>query len=184
MYIHSTSSSPSLALLLLAMFISPSSSGQTEPPRPNAPVDIPVEKVINYLQSDIFIKPGWGLKAVRLGMSFRQVMEKWGKPEKSRRTGAFGRYIEWIYTAGDGTEILLSGGKAIGSISIRGKMHSSYETTEGARFGMATYSVTSIYGRPKEGVKEKAMDYPAKGIKFHIKNGRVHIITVKPQKRN
>lgn len=171
---------PSLALFILVL-ISPIVCSQETSDQPNPPVDIPVEKVIRYLQSDIFVKPGLGLKKVRLGMTFRQVLEKWGKPEKSRRTGAFGRQIEWIYTAGDGTEILLSGGKMIGVISLRGKMQSSYETTEGARFGMATYSITSIYGRPREGFKDSIMDYPKRGIKFIFRNGRVHIITVKPR---
>jgi len=171
---------PSLALLILVL-ISPIVYSQETPDQSNPSVDIPIEKVIRYLQSDIFIKPGLGLKKVRLGMTFRQVIDKWGKPEKSRRTGAFGRQIEWIYTAGDGTEILLSGGTIIGAISLRGKMQSSYETTEGARFGMATYSITSIYGRPREGLKDSIMDYPERGIKFIFQNGRVHIITVKPR---
>ena len=171
-------------VLLVATFCSPVCYSQSENSQSTTPVDIPMEKIVKYLRSDIFIKPGRGLKAVKLGMSYQDVMKAWGKPDKSRRAGAFSRSIEWMYLAGDGTEILLGGGKAIGSISIRGKMHSIYETTEGARFGMPTYAITSIYGRPQEGVKENTMDYPDKGIKFHFKNNRVHIITVKPQAQN
>lgn len=129
------------------------------------------ELVVEYLQQDIFLRPGVGLKSVKLGMPFQAVLQAWGEPA-SRGEGD----TKLIYTAGSHTRIILSGDDSVESIRVKGGLGSPYTTTEGVSFGMAQHHLATFYGAKQ--ARSGKVTYSKRGIGFGFTQGRVSEIRI------
>lgn len=155
---------PALVSIVLAGFVAPPpAAAQNELP------DNAAELITDYLEQDIFLRPGVGLKKVRLGMSFEALRQTWGLP--SRDSGGGLMDSKWVYEVGKHTRITVSGGQSVESIRIRGGISSPYVTTEGAAFGMPRHQLATIYGAAKR--SSGALSYPHRGIGFDFEQGQV-----------
>ncbi|MBS1269100.1 MAG: hypothetical protein MAG794_00043 [Gammaproteobacteria bacterium] len=134
--------------------------------------------VTDYLQRDIFLQPGVGLKKVKIGTAFDRVLQTWGPPTQKKRDNIFGN--RWTYKIADHTMITLIGGDSVEVMNITGKFTSPYVTTEGASFGMAQHQLATIYG-PKETDSER-LNYNDRGIGFVLDHGQVSKIRLFPPK--
>lgn len=132
------------------------------------------EMVTDYLKQDIFLRPGVGLKKVRLGMSFKQVQQTWGKPTRTRRQ-VFGEN-QWVYEVGDHTRIALIGDDSVESMRLEGGVASPYTTTEGASFGMAQHQLATIYGSGE--ADSERVTYAKRGVGFGLDQGQVSEIRI------
>lgn len=143
------------------------SAGQSDNP-PTA-----AELVTDYLKQDIFLRPGVGLKKVKIGTTFDQVLKVWGRPT-SKGGGIAGN--EWTYQLANNTRITLSGGDKVRTMDVAGGLGCPYVTTEGASFGMARYQLATIYGSaPGE---SDTVTYDHRGISFVLDHGQVSEIQV------
>lgn len=127
------------------------------------------EIVTDYLGQDVFLRPGVGLKKVRIGMDFKQILQAWGRPTIVEKNDIGG--TRWTYQIADHTRITLLGGNKVGTITIAGEFNSPYVTTEGAGFGMARHQIASIYG-PSDTDSDE-IDYDNRGIGFVLERGQV-----------
>lgn len=150
--------------------------GAALPPSAQSSDDIR-EKVIRYLQSDIFIIEGYGLKKVHLGQSLEDLIEKIGAPHKSSKASLFGASRKLYYRIDSNTEMLVLLTKSgVSQILFEGNMSSAYSTYGGARFGMSAQELRMIYGN---GVaKKNTIRYPRKGISFSFENGRLKVVQI------
>lgn len=130
------------------------------------------EMVTDYLRQDIFVSPGVGLKKVKIGMPFDQVLKAWGPP--TSKGGTIDN--QWTYQVGNNTKITLFGDNEVKVMKIAGGFNTPYVTTEGASFGMPQYQLATIYGAAKE-VAGKIM-YNQRGIGFAMDHGQVSEIQV------
>lgn len=127
------------------------------------------EMVTDYLEQDIFLRPGIGLKKVHVGMRFKDVLKAWGPP--TEKGGSIVIANKWTYQVGDHTKIKLAGNETVDEITIAGGVSSPYVTTEGASFGMAQYQLATIYGSAPE--KDDQVVYKQRGIGFVLDQGQV-----------
>ncbi len=125
----------------------------------------------------MFIAPGIGFKRVKIGDSFEEVLSAWGKPQ-AQKTALLSRKKQWYYSVNDTTVIMVEGKKTVEGITVSGGMTTPFETTEGARCGMAPYQIVTIYGAAPEGDLQEKLDYPRRGIAFEFQGGAVRTITV------
>lgn len=132
------------------------------------------ELVIQYLQQDIFLRPGVGLKSVKLGMPFEAVLQAWGEPA-SRDSGSW-TDTKLIYRAGNHTRIILSGDDSVESMRVQGGLGSPYTTTEGVSFGMAQHHLATFYGAKQ--ARSGKVTYSKRGIGFGFTQGRVSEIRI------
>ena len=130
------------------------------------------EMVTDYLRQDIFVHPGVGLKKVKIGMPFNQVLRAWGPPTSKGGTVD----NQWTYQVGNDTKITLFGDNEVKVMKIAGGFNTPYVTTEGASFGMPQYQLATIYGSAKE-VAGRIM-YNHRGIGFVMDRGQVSEIQV------
>ena len=149
------------------------------PPPTEASEDIR-GKVLRYLESDIFITEGYGLKKVHLGQSLNDLIEQIGQPHKSNRASLFGGSRKLYYRIDSNTEMLVIVTKrGVEQIVFEGDLSSSYSTYAGARFGMSQSQLQIIYGNGT--VKKNTIRFSRKGIGFAFKNGTINIIQVFPK---
>jgi len=131
-------------------------------------LEITPDIIIQHLQQDIFLKPGAGLRKIHLGISFKEVLKLWGKPNevKNRGLGVLGGNSRlWRYERKGDANVVLAGNQVVQSIEINGTRGALYQSTEGARFGMASRRVISIYGKPQR-VDGNKISYDRRGIAF------------------
>ena len=157
-----------LTALFTALSVAPMAAAQDQE-TPSA-----AEMVTDYLKQDIFLRPGVGLKKVKLGMSFEQVLQTWGKPTRTRRQ-VFGEN-QWIYEVADHTRIALIGDNSVESIRLEGGVSSPYTTTEGASFGMAQHQLATIYGARE--ADSGRVTYSERGVAFVLEQGQVSEIRI------
>jgi len=120
---------------------------------------------------------GQGMGVLQLGTTFARVLIDFGRPIEERRTGLLGKVRNWIYSADDGSTIILSGKDAVDSISIRGGLNSTFATIDGITFGADQSLVLTYYGAP-DTTKNNEFIY-SNGISFGLTDrGLVNIITV------
>ncbi|MGA8261992.1 MAG: hypothetical protein WB783_17400 [Arenicellales bacterium] len=131
------------------------------------------ELVTDYLRQDIFLQPGVGLKKVRIGTPFGQVLKVWGPPT-SKGGGISGN--AWTYQLGGSTKITLSGDSKVKVMEVAGGFSCPYVTTEGASFGMARYQLATIYGSAPG--SSDTVTYDHRGIGFVLDHGQVSEIQV------
>lgn len=131
--------------------------------------------IVEYLNQDIFLRPGVGLKQIHIGMRFDQVRAIWGPPTHTDRHGLLDN--KWSYKVGPRSRIVLIGEQHVQFMHVAGGIGSPYLTTEGASFGMPTYQVTRIYGRRKLD-SSGDLTYPRRGIGFNFDHGRLSEIRV------
>lgn len=136
---------------------------------PPAPEDA-LERVLRYLDSAVFIQPGTGVGDLVLGMPLAQVVERWGRPAASERSGIVNRRTTLLYRAGTSAWIAVSGDETVEEIGIEGR--TTLATPEGVRYGMPRHQVSMIYGEPVE-TDEAAYLYPERGIGFTFRSGTV-----------
>lgn len=135
------------------------------------------DKVIKYLESDIFITEGYGLKKVHLGQSTKDLIEKIGAPHKSSKVSLFGGSRKLYYRIDSSTQMLVLVTKhGVAQIIFEGNMSSAYSTYAGARFGMSEPELRIIYGNGV--IKKNTVRYSRKGIGFSYENGRLKIIQI------
>ena len=135
------------------------------------------DKVIRYLESDIFITEGYGLKKVHLGQSMKDLIEKIGAPHKSSKASLFGGSRKLYYRIDSSTQMLVLVTKhGVSQIVFEGNMSSAYSTYSGVRFGMSESELRIIYG--KGVIKKNTVRYSKKGIGFSFDNGRLKIIQI------
>jgi len=132
------------------------------------------EMITDYLRQDIFLRPGVGLKKVKIGMPFEQVLRTWGAPTSRERHDLIDN--KWVYEIGNHTRIALIGGNSIESMRIAGGFNSPYVTSEGASFGMAQHQLATIYGARE--AKSGRVSYEERGISFGLDGGQVSEIRV------
>ncbi len=135
---------------------------------------ITAETVIRHLQQDRQLLPGVGFRKIRLGHSFDHVARTWGPPTQ-RRSKLFSK--TWEYRVGNGTRVILRGRKQVSSIEVEAAYDSELRSAEGARFGMATYQVVSIYGPPDRNTGDTLI-YARKGIEFGFAQGALRTVKV------
>lgn len=134
-------------------------------------------KIVSYLESDIFITEGYGLKKVHLGQSMTDLIKKIGAPHKSSKASLFGGSRKLYYRIDSNTEMLILVTKqGVTQIVFEGNMSSAYSTYAGARFGMSESELRIIYGNGV--VKKNTLRYSRKGIGFSFENGRLKIIQI------
>lgn len=149
---------------ILILFFAPLSGfvqAQTNP--------TPAELVTQYLNQDIFLIPGTGLKKVSIGSDFTEVLNVWGKPNRTKPDGLTENV--WVYEVAEHTEVILRGNIAVGSIEITGNVNSPFSTQEGAKIGMPVHQIAGIYGPTK--LESNRMTYSAIGIGFQFNQGQV-----------
>lgn len=132
------------------------------------------EMVTDYLEQDIFLRPGVGLKQVKLGMSFEAVLQAWGEPDRREREKITGN--KWTYELGDNSRIVLTGGDSVTSMRVRGGLSSPYTTTEGASFGMPRHQLATIYGARE--TESDRVTYSDRGVGFILDQGLVSEIRI------
>lgn len=132
------------------------------------------EMVTDYLEQDIFLRPGVGLKKVKLGMSFEAVLQAWGEPDRRERRNVFGN--KWTYEIGDDSRIVLAGGDNVETMRILGGINSPYTTTEGASFGMPRHQIATIYGARE--TESSKVNYSERGVGFTLDQGQVSEIRI------
>jgi len=136
------------------------------------------EKMQMFLQQDAFIKPGVGFRQIRLGISFSEVLDLWGVPEKDEKSVLPGSKRHWFYKPEGASLIIISGKDTVETITVRGTPASIFQTLEGARFGIAPDRVLRIYGEPSKKPKEDLIRYPELGIEFAFANERLGQIDI------
>lgn len=134
------------------------------------------ELVTDYLERDIFLRPGVGLEKVRIGISFDRALQQWGPPTSKSGNEFIGH--EWTYDVAGHTRITLKGRYKVEAIRVAGGVNSPYLTTEGASFGMARHQLATIYG-PEESDSSK-VEYDDRGIGFKLDQGQVSEIRIFP----
>jgi len=165
-----------LIALVTALYAAPAAYAQGENQGENQGQEPPsaAEMVTDYLEQDIFLRPGVGLKKVRLGMSFKQVLQTWGQPTSTRRQ-VFGEN-HWIYEVADHTRIALIGEDSVESMRLEGGVASPYTTSEGASFGMAQHQLATIYGAGE--TDSGRVTYAERGVGFGLDRGQVSEIRI------
>lgn len=133
------------------------------------------EMVTEYLEQDIFLRPGVGLKKVRIGMSFEEVLAAWGEPTSRGSHNLVDN--KWTYELDDDSRITLTGGGSVKTMRIQGGIGTPYTTTEGASFGMARHQIATIYGA-REAQSGEAVSYDERGIGFILDQGQVSEIRI------
>jgi hypothetical protein len=170
-----TANNNKIRLLACALYclLCGTSIAQTTPDRPVTPSDL----VLHYLQQDMFLHPGSGFQRVRIGQTFDQAAKVWGNPKNEQRQ-RLNATKKWVYEAGDGTVLTLSGKQAIESITVAGASSSLYQSAQGARFGMTPGEVARLYpgSLPRDQVKQ--LSYPRLGISFGFANGTLAAMQV------
>ncbi len=139
------------------------------------------ERVLRYLDSAVFIRPGTGVGDLVLGMPLAQVVERWGRPAASERSGIVNRRTTLLYRAGTSAWIAVSGDETVEEIGIEGR--TTLATPEGVRYGMPRHQVSMIYGEPVE-TEAAGYLYPERGIGFTFRSGTVFQVELfAPRKR-
>lgn len=140
-----------------------------------------LERVLRYLDSAVFIQPGTGVGDLVLGMPLAQVVERWGRPAASERSGIVNRRTTLLYRAGTSAWIAVSGDETVEEIGIEGR--TTLATPEGVRYGMPRHQVSMIYGEPVE-TEAAGYLYPERGIGFTFRSGTVFQVELfAPRKR-
>lgn len=155
---------------LSALLVPPAGTGQTQAP-PSA-----AEIVTDYLNQDIFLRPGVGLKQVSLGMPFEQVLQTWGKPTRTDRHNLIDK--KWVYEFANHTRIAVIGGDNVEAMRVQGGLDSPYVTTEGASFGMPKHQLITIYGAVN--AESDKVIYNERGVGFVLKWGQISEIRIFP----
>ncbi len=140
------------------------------------------EKMQMFLQQDAFIEPGVGFRQIRLGLTFSEVLDLWGAPEREEKSVLPGSKRHWYYKPEGASLIIISGDDEVQTITVRGTSASIFQTLEGARFGIAPNRVVRIYGEPDKKPKEDLIQYPELGIEFAFENQRLGQIEVVEKK--
>ena len=130
-------------------------------------------QILQYLQSDFFIRPGVGLRGVFLGQAISAALEELGKPVNGRRN----------FKLDEETNIRVEGRKRVKRIQISATDGSRYRTRQGARFGMRLAEVTGIYGKASSKNKRGELYYPQQGIGFKFSANKLRTVMVFPVKR-
>jgi len=136
------------------------------------------EKMQMFLQQDAFIEPGVGFRQIRLGITFSEVLDIWGAPEKEEKSVLPGSKRSWFYKPEGVSLIILSGKDTVDTITVRGTPASIFQTLEGARFGISPDRVLRIYGEPSKEPKEDLIRYPELGVEFAFANQRLGQIDI------
>jgi len=137
-----------------------------------------LQNLLKYLQQDIFLKPGVGLKKVQIGQPVTQVIKSWGQPEKKHSAGFLGRLDQWLYHGLGNTDIIVTSlNNQVSRMSFRAHLVSPYQTTNGLQFGMAPVQVRSLFGIGQVDDNGQ-ISYPDKGLAVTFKEGRVQIISI------
>ena len=159
-----------ILLSVLASFTWLCQAQQTIPPTIE---EITVPEILEYLQHDIFIEPGKGLKKIHLGMPMAQVIGTWGKPLREKTSGLSEREYQWVFRGKDGTLINVTGHKTVEKMGFLNPAGGIYETIQGARMGMLPYEITGIYGIPTGKQQKNSLFFKHRGISFGFTQGRV-----------
>ena len=138
---------------------------------------IPFDHIAQYLQRDIFLRPGVGFERVQIGQSFDHVLQAWGQPQATRKRGVFRNTHEWFYGGGKDTVVSVTGKKIVSEIKIRGTFTTPFQTVDGARFGMAPHEIVTIYGRNADS-SPTSLTYASRGVGFEFADGAVSAIIV------
>ena len=173
---------PSAVILAAVVFALTTASAVAPAQTSDSSSTLPLE-VIRYLERDLFIAPGIGFKRVKIGDSFDEVLNSWGKPQ-AQKTALLSRKKQWYYSVNDTTVIMVEGKTTVEAITVSGGMTTPFETTEGARYGMAPYQIVTIYGAGPEGDLPGKLDYPRRGIAFDFQSGAVRTITVSAPRKD
>lgn len=140
--------------------------------------------ILQYLQSDLFIRPGIGLRDVFLGQPIKAAIEKLGDPVKYKRTGLVSRSHKLVFKLNHDTYLGIKGKNRIRRLQISATDGSLYRTREGARFGMRPAEVIALYGKVDRKTKRNQIYYPLSGIGFVFSKGKLSSINIFPIKRN
>jgi hypothetical protein len=132
------------------------------------------QTVVHQLRQDAYLRPGAGFVRVQIGHEFDQVSRTWGAPTRRKATLLS---KTWEYQVVNDTRVILRGRAKVDSIEVVAGFNSELQSAEGARFGMATYQVISIYGHPEHGSPAR-LSYPRKGIEFAFAKGGLRSIKV------
>jgi len=159
-----------LVLSLLYLPLSSDPTAATSPQR--------LQTLLKYLQQDIFLTPGVGLKKVKIGQPVTQVLKIWGQPGQQQSTGFLGRLHQWLYRGLGNTDIIVTSlNGQVNRLSFRAHLVSPYQTVNGLQFGMLPVQVRSLFGSGQTG-DDGQLRYPTKGLAVEFKEGRVQIITI------
>ncbi|MGU9957886.1 MAG: hypothetical protein ACNYPI_09820 [Arenicellales bacterium WSBS_2016_MAG_OTU3] len=142
-----------------------------------------LEVMEEYLKQDIFIEPGHGLKQIFIGLSLKEVLARWGKPNEVRKRGVFGRTQDWVYKDSDNTVLVVTGKSEVNELRIVGGLGSKYQTTRGVQFGMPHFQIASVYGKGKYDAKDKLLTYKNLGMEMQFTFGGlagIKIVRAKP----
>ena len=135
----------------------------------------PAERIFRYLDEAVRIVPGRGLGRVAIGTPLAAVVQAWGAPRRSDRSGFLDRQTTMLFDAGLNAWIMVRGDETVETIGIEGR--TGYSTAEGVRFGMPRHQVAMVYGQPEK-TQEGAYRYPERGIAFNFRSGTVYQIEV------
>jgi hypothetical protein len=124
-----------------------------------------------YMDRDVFVKEGIGLKAVKLGQPFGIARQAWGRPLRVTSKPLIGGARHWYFRADRWTDVRLSGDETIEAMAFLGMPGSPYETATGARFGMPMSQIIAFYGNANMERTEDSLTYAAKGVRFRFEKG-------------
>jgi hypothetical protein len=154
---------PGVAALVLAVFLLPAAAQEEQPENKV----ITREDIINYIADEKVVAPGVGFINGQLGDSMTYILEVWGEPASSRKTGILGS-VEFLYRPDPNTMVVFTGKDEVKSISIKGNSASLLRTRRGARFGFTPINVARIYSRYEHKTVRERMEYPDLGISFYV----------------
>ncbi len=147
-----------------------------EPAMASSPQSL--QNLLKYLQQDIFLTPGVGLKKVRIGQPISQVIKAWGPPQQRKNSGFLGRKQQWLYQGLGNTDIIVTSlNNRVNRLSFRAHLVSPYQTINGLQFGMVSVQVRSLLGVGQAGNNGQLL-YPDKGLTIEFKEGRGQNITI------
>jgi hypothetical protein len=123
------------------------------------------------------IVPGKGVGDLKVGMSLRDLLQRWGQAERTERDMDGVTLYDYGDTRGVGVFVA---GDRVAQILV---VTPDWSTTNGIKVGATRPEVLAFYGRPDEQVTGQTPDefrfwYKERGIVFIFKNRTVAGITV------
>jgi hypothetical protein len=149
-------------------------------PDSNAPIDLKSmspEQVMLYLASEKVAAAGVGFRNGAIGDPIASILNIWGEPKESRKTGILGSY-EFLYQPDPHLFVVFTGKDTIKTISIRGSEAALFRTVRGARMGMPVQNLARLYGLDEVDVKNNHADFDKLGISFHFKSDRIYKVVI------
>ena len=135
------------------------------------------ELLLLYLSNELVVAAGVGFESAVIGDPLSSILNIWGDPVESRKTGILGSY-ELLYQPDPNLLVVFTGRETIKTISIKGSPAALFRTVRGARFGTPISIISRLYAFAEADVKRDRVDFDEIGISFHFTVDRVSKVVI------